>query len=219
MMAGPSLPGQDTARGADGRVLPSLRRLKPACIIILCCLLLHVFMLGARRAIAGPFFALEMQRAVVFSFPWFVLSSYLPQLVPLVVLLCCMRARPPRRGYTVTWGKFATMEAHINFTTPVTKQYPVDVTHARLRQIKLEDSRAVEGYAGQGPGVRAAAPNALDAAALAVGGLTEVDLVDEHPASIGGAALVDVRAVPFDDEARSTQHRTPHDNEAELSFL
>lgn len=214
-----ALPTQGNARGADGSVAPRLSRLKRAFTAFMCCFLLHVFMLGARRAIAGPFFVLDLQRAVVFSFPWFVLSSYLPHLVPLVVMLCCLRARPPRGGYTVTWGKFATMEAHINCTTPQIRQYPVEVAHVHLRGGEHEDRRAAETYSRQGPSMRAAASDEPEAAALTLENLIEVDLVDDHPTSSGGAALVEVRAVPFRGDAQRTHHRTPHDDEAELSFL
>jgi hypothetical protein len=162
-----------------------------------------------------------------------VLGSYLPQLIPLVVLLCCLRARPPRNAYTVTWGKFATIEAHINLVTPEIRQYPVEVERAPMEGVKHEGMRAAETFSKQAPGMRVVPSDGPEPAELLVGDLIEVDnlieedylievdvdLEEEQTDSSGGAALVDACATQLRDEAHGTPQRAPHDVQAELCFL
>jgi len=109
-------------------------------------------MLIARQAIAGPYFEPDVQRAIHYSFPWFVLSSYLPFLVPLVALLCTLRARPPSSLSTVHWGKFETFKNELSVGEAEFKCYPVEVTRADGGEDQPADYNTGGGSSGYNTG-------------------------------------------------------------------
>mmetsp|Transcript_17347 Transcript_17347/g.48373 ORF Transcript_17347/g.48373 Transcript_17347/m.48373 type:complete len:245 (+) Transcript_17347:742-1476(+) len=200
-----------------------LRRLKTAFIICLSCFFLHIFMLGARGAIMGPLFALDVQRAILYSFPWFVLGAYLPHFIPLVALLYNLRARPPHSRLTFTAHKYGAFGDQTSTAASDFKQYPIYVSHAGSLALVKQEGNATSGQDGRQGADAPSTSRELQQTHVETEDLIDVDTYPMS-SSEGFSAHDSGHLVPSQHatDLRNDRHHTgdePITHEAELSFL